>query len=92
MILTQAAVISDGKLLIHTETLLEFVNTSACVNKLLLTCEERMTLGAYFDSDIGLCGTGLDHVSASAGNGSFLIIRVKTFFHFNTSSLFILYD
>lgn len=80
------------ELLIHTETLLEFVDTSACVNKLLLTCIERVALGTNLDSDISFCGTCFNNVAASAGNGSFLVIRMNTLSHFNTSSLFILYD
>lgn len=77
--ITQAVIVSE--LLIHTETLLKFVNTSACVNKLLLTCVERMALGADFDLDILLSGLGLDNVAASTGNSGLLVIRMDTLSH-----------
>lgn len=68
-------------LLIHTKTLLESVYTSAGVNKLLLTGIERVTLGANFNSDVFLCGTSLDNIAASAGNSSFLVVRMDTLLH-----------
>ena len=68
--------LSFGKLFLHTETLLETVNTAAYINKLLLTGKERMALGANFNTDILLGRAGLDHVTASAGNGGLLILRM----------------
>ena len=70
---------------IELESLLESVNTSAGINELLLTGEERVALGANFYLDILLCGTGLDDVSAVAGNGSLLILGMDTFLHFSSS-------
>ena len=67
---------------IELKSLLESVNTSAGINKLLLAGEERMALGADFYLDILLCGTGLYNVAASAGYGSLLIIRMDALFHY----------
>ncbi len=67
--------------LVHTKTLLESVYASAGVNKLLLTGVERVTLGANLDSDVFLCGTGLDNIAASTGNGSLLIVGMNTLLH-----------
>ena len=66
---------------IELESLLESVNTSAGINKLLLTGEERMALGANFYLDILLCGTCLYNVTASAGDGSLLVYGMDTLFH-----------
>lgn len=79
-------------LLIHTETLLELIDTSACVNKLLLACVVRMALRANFDSDVLLCGTCVNNVAASTSDRCFLVVRMDSFLHFNTSSLLLLYD
>ena len=61
------------------ESLLELVKTSAGVNKLLLTGEEGMALGANFNSDLaalgGLSGNGL---TASAADYALLIIRMNS--------------
>ena len=67
---------------VKIESLLESVNTSACINQLLLAGEERMALGTDLDLDILLCGTSLDHVAASAGNSGLLVLRMNTFLHF----------
>lgn len=73
--------------LLNVETLLESVNTSACINKLLLACVERMALRADFNLNILLCGASIDHIAASAGNSGIIILRMDTFFHFYTSFL-----
>ena len=72
----------DIFLLSHTETLLEAVYTSACINQLLLAGVEGVALGTDLDSDIRLCGTGLDHISAGTGDGSLLIVGMDTLSHF----------
>ncbi len=41
--------------LFKTELLIETVNTSAGINKLLLAGEERMAVGTNFDLDVALC-------------------------------------
>ena len=71
----------DKYLLVETETLLETVNTSAGINELLLAGEERMALGADFNSDILLSGTGLDHVAAGTGDRGLLIVGMDTLSH-----------
>ena len=67
--------------LLTAEALVEALNTSAGVNQLLLTSVERMALGANFDVDLGLGGTSLDDVAASAGDGAVNVVRMDTLFH-----------
>ena len=67
--------------LLTAETLVEALNTSAGVNQLLLASVERMALGANFDVDLGLGGTSLDDITASAGNGAVNVVRMDTLFH-----------
>ena len=67
--------------LLTAEALVEALNTSAAVNQLLLTSVERMALGANFDVDLGLGGTSLDDVAASAGDGAVNVVRMDTLFH-----------
>ena len=46
----------SGKLFaFEIKALLESVNTSACIDELLLACEERMALGANIYAHVGLC-------------------------------------
>ena len=68
------------KLLANTfKSLLELVNTSAGVNKLLLTGEERMALGANFNFHLAaLCGLGRYCFAASATNYALFIIRMDS--------------
>ena len=64
------------------KTLPKFVNTSAGINKLLLTGEERMALRAYFNSyDAAGSGTGLNFLAASAPYRNLGILRMDTFLH-----------
>ena len=66
-------------LLESSDSLLELIHTSAGVNKLLLTGEERMALGANFNFDLAalgrLCSNGL---AASATNYALFIIRMDS--------------
>ena len=73
----------------YFKSLLELVNTAANVNELLLTCEEGMTLGANFYSDLAaLGGLGCYCFAACATNYTFFIIGVYSGFHcFFTSFL-----
>ncbi len=65
------------------KTLLESVNTSADVNKLLLTGEEGVALRADFNVDIAaLGGSGLVGCAASALDGYFVIFGMYSSFHF----------
>lgn len=75
----------DISLLLQTELLVELVNTSAAVDKLLLTCEERVAFRADFHFNILLGGTGFDYVSACALNSGGLIIGMDSFFHYVTA-------
>ena len=67
--------------LLTAEALVEALNTSAGVDQLLLTSVERMALGANFDVDLRLGGTGLDDVAACAGDGAVNVIRMDTLLH-----------
>ena len=64
-----------------TETLLEAIDTSAGVHQLLLAGVERMTLGANFDTQLRLGGTGLEGGTAHAANDALVVLRVDLFFH-----------
>ena len=69
------------QLLAHVVALLESVNTSASVNQLLLTGEERMALGADFYSDVLLGRACRDLVTASASDYSSFVYGMNTFLH-----------
>ncbi len=68
---------------VQLESLFESVNTSARINKLLLAGEKRMALRTDLDFNILLCGAGVDHISASAGDSSFLILGVDSLSHYD---------
>ena len=73
---------SDRKCLLHVgKTLLELINASACINKLLLAGEEGMALGTNFHADILLGGAGLDHVTAGTGDGGLLVVGMDALLH-----------
>ena len=64
------------------ESSLELVKTSAGINKLLLTGEERMALGANFNSDLAaLGGLGSNYLSASATDHALFVIRMDSRLH-----------
>ena len=71
----------SARKLVEVETLLEAVNTSAGIDKLLFTGEERMALGANFNADILGCGTGGYLVTARAADSSFLVLGMQILFH-----------
>ena len=65
------------------QSLLELVNTTAGINKLLLTGEEGMALGANFNSHLAaLGGTGNDGFAASALDDTLYVIGMDSAFHF----------
>ena len=68
-------------LLIQIETLLKSVNTSACINQLLLAGVEGVALRADFNLDVFLSRQSLDHVTAVAGNSGLEQCRMDTLFH-----------
>ena len=71
------------KLLACLKSLLELVNTTAGINKLLLTGEEGMALGANFNSHLAaLGGTGNDGFAASALDDTLYVIGMDSAFHF----------
>ena len=62
-------------------SLLELINTSACINELLLACIERVAVGADINSQIALCGKSLECVAACALNCDKMRLRMNSFFH-----------
>ena len=65
------------------ESLLELVNTSACINKLLLAGEEGVALRANFNSDFAsLSGLGNNSFAACALDYALFILGLNSFFHF----------
>ena len=81
MFLTTLVLPVSVQLLAHVVALLESVNTSAGVNQLLLTCEERMALGADFYSDVLLGRACRDLITASASDNSSFVCGMNTFLH-----------
>ena len=68
------------------ESLLELINTSACINKLLLAGEEGVALGADFNSHLATVGgTSGDSLTACALDNNFLVLRMDSCLHFNSS-------
>jgi len=77
---------TDNRLLSASlKTLLELVNATTNVNKLLLTGKERMALGANVNADLTVCislsGTSLYRFAASATNSYFFVIRMDSGLH-----------
>ena len=71
-------------LLRGSKSLLKLINASASVNKLLLTGEERMALGANINSQIAaLGGLGFNNFAACASNGANFVVRMDSVFHFH---------
>ena len=66
---------------LHAVALLEAVDTAAGVNQLLLAGKERVALGADFNAQLLLGGTGDEGVAADAGHGNLLILRMDAFLH-----------
>ena len=67
--------------LLQTKSLVETVNTSSGVNQLLLAGIERVALGADFNSDVLLGGTGSKDVTTGAANRSLFVLGMDTFLH-----------
>ena len=66
------------------KTASELINTSACVNELLLSGKERMALGADVNADLAALGrTGNEGLAASTLNGYFFVVRMESFLHDN---------
>ena len=74
------------------ESSLELVKTSASINKLLLTGEEGVALGANFNSDFAtLGGLGSNYLAASATDYTLFVIRMNSRLH-NIFTSFLLFD
>ena len=67
--------------LFDTIFLIELVNTSACLSCFLLSCVERMALGADFYMDALVCRTCHKCVAAVAGYGCLMVLRMDSFSH-----------
>ena len=81
----KAIALSDGflsYLSADIELLLELFYTSACVNKLLLTCVERMALGADFNVDSFLNGTCFKDCATCTLDSCRAIVGMDTFSHY----------
>ena len=61
---------------------LELIHASAGVNKLLLTGEERMALGANINSQVAaLGGLGFNNFATSAFDSANFVVRMDSVFH-----------
>ena len=70
-----------AKFLLQTKSLIETINTSTGVNQLLLAGIERVALGADFDLDVLLGGTGSKSITAGATDRSLFVVRMDAFSH-----------
>ena len=68
-------------ILLDAESLVETINTSTSVNQLLLAGIERVALGADFNLDVLLSGTGSKHVATSAADCRLTVLGMDAFFH-----------
>ena len=69
------------KHLLQIESLVETINTSTGVNQLLLAGVERVALGADFNSDVLLGGTGSKHVATGTANRGLFVLGMESFLH-----------
>ena len=66
----------------HIEALLEAINTSAGINKLLFTGEKRMAFRANFNADFSaLGGSGLNRFAACALDDALFVAGLDSVFH-----------
>lgn len=61
--------------------LLKLINPSGCVHILELACVKRMTLIANVDLQLRSDAAGREGVTATAGYGCVLVIRMDAVFH-----------
>ena len=82
-----------AKLLVCADAVLavELVNTSASSCSLLLSCVERMALGANLHVDVLLCRTCYELVAAVADNLCLIISWMDSFLHDFHLSIFLLW-
>ena len=67
--------------LLQAKSLIEPINTSTGVNQLLLAGIERVALGADFNLDVLLGGTGRKDVATSTANRRLFVFGMDTFLH-----------
>ena len=67
--------------LFHAVTLLELINTSAAVNEFLAAGVEGVALGAHLNTDLRFRGTGVDDLTAGAGDGGLLVVGMYILLH-----------
>ena len=72
------------RLLVNVIFVLELLNTSATVDELLLTGEERMTCWANVKSHFFFCWSCNKSITTCASYFTFLIIRMDSFLHAST--------
>ena len=72
---------ADSVHLLQVVLLVETINTTAGVYQLLLTCKERVTLGANFDLDVLLGGTGLNYFAACTTDSGLFVVGMDSFLH-----------
>ena len=71
------------------QSLLELINSTACVNEFLLTGKEGMTFRANFNSHFSaICGLGYNGLAASTLDGHFFVIRMDSGLHSIYTSLY----
>lgn len=68
-------------LLIFGVLALESFDPARCIDQLLLTGEERMAIGAYVQVDLGLRRSGVEGLSAGAGDDRIDVVRMNTLSH-----------
>ena len=73
--------ISNLRLAVDVETLVESVNTSAGIYQFLFTCEKRMTFRTNIQTDVLLSRAGFKLCTTCTFNGYLFILRMNTFFH-----------
>jgi hypothetical protein len=59
---------------------LELLDPSLGINDLLFSCKERVTLGAYIDTDILSCRFCHNSLTAGTDNFNFFILRMNFLF------------
>ena len=68
-------------LLLNSKTLIELINSTLSSCCLLVSCVERMALGANFHVNFRLCGTCYEGVSTVAGYGCLVVAWMNVFSH-----------
>ena len=66
---------------LHTEALLEAIDAAAAIHQLLLAGEEGMALGADFNTQFLLGGTGLESFTAHAAHDGLFVLGMDLFLH-----------